>query len=69
MAGVNAETPPDIQVAVWMKFLLISVWSVMGAVTRAPVGIFVGLGFEKNHTAFGQGQGNFKRFFSIGLSA
>ena len=39
-AGVNAEIPPDIQVAMWMKFLLIAVWSGMGAVTRAPVGIW-----------------------------
>ncbi len=39
-AGVNAEIPPDIQVAMWMKFLFITVWSGMGAVTRAPVGIW-----------------------------
>ncbi len=39
-AGVNAEIPPDIQVAMWMKFLLITVWSGMGAVTRSPVGIW-----------------------------
>ena len=39
-AGVNAEIPPDIQVAMWMKFLLITVWSGMGAITRAPVGIW-----------------------------
>jgi 2-dehydropantoate 2-reductase len=39
-AGVNAEIPPDIQVAMWMKFLLITVWSGLGAVTRAPVGIW-----------------------------
>ncbi len=37
-AGINAEIPPDIQVAMWMKFLLIAVWSGMGAVT--PVGIW-----------------------------
>ena len=39
-AGVKAEIPPDIQVAMWMKFLLIAVWSGMGAVTHAPVGIW-----------------------------
>ncbi len=39
-AGVNAEIPLDIQVAMWMKFLFITVWSGMGAVTRAPVGIW-----------------------------
>jgi 2-dehydropantoate 2-reductase len=39
-AGVNAEIPPDIQVALWMKFLFITVWSGVGAVTHAPVGIW-----------------------------
>lgn len=39
-AGVNAEIPKNIQVAMWMKFLLITVWSGMGAVTRSPVGIW-----------------------------
>ena len=39
-AGINTKIPPDIQVAMWMKFLLIAVWSGMGAVTRAPVGIW-----------------------------
>jgi len=39
-AGVNAEIPPDIQVAMWMKFLFITVWSGIGAVTRSPVGIW-----------------------------
>ena len=37
-AGVYAEIPPDIQVALWMKFLFIAVWSGLGAVTGAPVG-------------------------------
>ena len=39
-AGVNTEIPHDIQVAMWMKFLLITVWSGIGAVTRSPVGIW-----------------------------
>jgi len=39
-AGVTAEIPPDIQVALWMKFLFITVWSGVGAVTHAPVGIW-----------------------------
>jgi 2-dehydropantoate 2-reductase len=39
-AGVKAEISPDIQVAMWMKFLLIAVWSGMGAMTHAPVGIW-----------------------------
>jgi 2-dehydropantoate 2-reductase len=39
-AGVNAEISPNIHVAMWMKFLLITVWSGMGAVTRSPIGIW-----------------------------
>jgi 2-dehydropantoate 2-reductase len=39
-AGVNAEIPPDIQAALWMKFLFITVWSGLGAVTSSPVGIW-----------------------------
>lgn len=39
-AGIKAEIPPDIQVALWMKFLFITVWSGIGALTRAPVGIW-----------------------------
>jgi 2-dehydropantoate 2-reductase len=39
-AGINTEVPKDIQVAMWMKFLFITVWSGIGAVTRSPVGIW-----------------------------
>jgi 2-dehydropantoate 2-reductase len=39
-AGVSAEIPPDINVAVWQKFLFISAVSGIGAVTRVPFGIF-----------------------------
>ena len=39
-AGVNADSPKDIQVAMWLKFMLITVWSGMGAVTRTPAGIW-----------------------------
>ena len=39
-AGVQVEIPADIQVALWMKFLLITPWSGIGAVTRAPVGVW-----------------------------
>ena len=38
--GVTANIPPDINAAMWQKFLLIAAWSGLGAVTRAPVGIF-----------------------------
>ena len=37
MSGVRAE---DIQVAMWQKFMLICPWSGLGAITRAPAGIF-----------------------------
>lgn len=38
-AGITAEIPPDIQVAMWEKFMLIAAWSGVGAVTRAPIGV------------------------------
>jgi 2-dehydropantoate 2-reductase len=42
-AGVNTEVPADIQVAMWMKFMFITVWSGLGAMTRAPAGIWCSL--------------------------
>ncbi len=39
-AGVNADIPADIQVAMWLKFMLITVWSGMGTITRSPAGIW-----------------------------
>jgi 2-dehydropantoate 2-reductase len=38
-AGVNAEIPSDINVAMWKKFLFISAVSGIGALTRAPIGL------------------------------
>lgn len=38
--GVSAEIVADIDVELWKKFMLIVGWSGLGAVTRAPVGIF-----------------------------
>lgn len=38
-AGVKAEIPSDIQVALWEKFLFIAPFSGIGAVTRAPAGM------------------------------
>ena len=38
-AGVTAEIPPDVQVAMWEKFLFIASFSGIGAVTRAPAGV------------------------------
>lgn len=38
--GLTVDVPADIQVAMWRKFLLIAPWSGMGAVTRAPIGVF-----------------------------
>ena len=37
-AGVRAETPADIQAAMWEKFLFIAAISGVGSVTRSPVG-------------------------------
>ncbi|MCS7178131.1 MAG: 2-dehydropantoate 2-reductase [Anaerolineae bacterium] len=38
-AGVRAEIPADIHVALWEKFLFIAPFASLGAVTRAPVGV------------------------------
>lgn len=37
--GVIIEVPPDIQAAMWRKFMLIATWSGVGAITRAPIGV------------------------------
>jgi len=37
--GVRAEVSPDIQAAMWRKFLFIAAVSGVGAVTRAPIGV------------------------------
>lgn len=37
--GVTAEIPADIEAAMWRKFLMITTFSGVGAVTRAPVGV------------------------------
>ncbi len=39
-AGIQSEIVPDIQVALWMKFLFITPWSGIGAVTRTPAGVW-----------------------------
>ncbi|MGE5232346.1 MAG: 2-dehydropantoate 2-reductase [Deltaproteobacteria bacterium] len=38
-AGLGAEIPADIQVALWEKFLFVASGGGLGAVTRAPIGI------------------------------
>lgn len=38
-AGVKAEVPPDIQVAVWEKFIFVAPYGGVGAVSRAPAGV------------------------------
>jgi 2-dehydropantoate 2-reductase len=39
-AGVEVEIPADIHLALWQKFLFISAFSGIGAITRVPVGIY-----------------------------
>jgi len=39
--GVKSSIPDDVKVAMWQKFLLISAWSGVAAVTRAPIGILL----------------------------
>lgn len=38
-AGLNAQIPPDIHVALWEKFLMLASWGGLGAVTRSPIGV------------------------------
>ncbi|HKQ99745.1 MAG TPA: 2-dehydropantoate 2-reductase [Pyrinomonadaceae bacterium] len=38
-AGVKAEIPPDIEAAVWEKFIFVAPCGGVGAVARAPVGV------------------------------
>ena len=40
-SGVKSSIPKDIQVAMWQKFMLITPWSGLGAVSRAPLGILL----------------------------
>ena len=39
-AGVSCELAPEIRVAIWEKFLFITPASGVGAVARAPIGVF-----------------------------
>jgi 2-dehydropantoate 2-reductase len=39
-AGVKAEIPADIWAALWIKFMFIAAVSGLGAVARAPIGVF-----------------------------
>ena len=39
--GIKSSIPDDINIAMWQKFILISAWSGVGAVSRAPVGILL----------------------------
>ena len=41
-SGLTAEIPPDIHVAMWQKFVFVTAFSGLGAVTRAPIGILRG---------------------------
>jgi 2-dehydropantoate 2-reductase len=37
--GLTADIPDDVEAAMWRKFLMITTFSGVGAVTRAPIGI------------------------------
>jgi len=39
--GVKSSIPEDINVAMWQKFMLITPWSGLGAVSRAPIGVLL----------------------------
>jgi 2-dehydropantoate 2-reductase len=38
--GMRVEIPPDIQIALWQKLLFVAGCTGVGAVTRAPIGIY-----------------------------
>ncbi|HEY5740510.1 MAG TPA: 2-dehydropantoate 2-reductase, partial [Gammaproteobacteria bacterium] len=40
-SGVKSSIPDDILVALWLKFMLITPWSGLGAVSRAPIGVLM----------------------------
>ncbi len=42
-ARFGAIVPTDIHVAIWEKFMLVATWSGLGAVTRAPIGVWLRL--------------------------
>ncbi|MFT5218929.1 MAG: 2-dehydropantoate 2-reductase [Planctomycetota bacterium] len=39
--GVKSSIPDDISVAMWQKFMLITPWSGLGSVSRAPIGVLL----------------------------
>jgi 2-dehydropantoate 2-reductase len=41
--GVKSSIPHDINIAMWQKFMLISPWSGLGAVSHAPIGVLLKL--------------------------
>ena len=40
-SGVKSSIPDDIVVAMWQKLMLITPWSGLGAVSRAPIGVLL----------------------------
>jgi len=42
-AAVNVEVPPDIVKALWDKFLMVTSFGGVGAITRAPIGVMCSL--------------------------
>lgn len=40
-SGVKSSIPEDVRVAMWQKFMLITAWSGLGSVSRAPIGILL----------------------------
>ena len=41
-AGVSVEVPDDIHSALWLKFLLVTPWGGLGALTRVPLDVLCG---------------------------
>ena len=47
-AGLNAQIPENIQVAIWQKFLFITTVSAIGGLTRATIGVMRESSYIKN---------------------
>jgi len=39
--GVKSSIPDDINIEMWQKFILISAWSGLGSISRAPIGVLL----------------------------
>ena len=60
-AGVAAELSTNVRVPMWEKFVLIAPWSGLGAVTRAPIGVFARIAGNQDHADCRHGRSHRRR--------